>query len=519
MRDIVDYDFSATLAVLQHAADNRGFWVRSCWRVQQNAIENGAPTHAFVVPARQDDVDALYDLLETLQFGGVELDQAGADFVAGGVQFRTGDFVIWCVQPYAGFAQALLLKTPYPRITLADGSLRRPYDASEHHLPSYLGVQAWPVERDFEAATRRVDAIMRPAGGVAVSPGGRHILSGATPSAYSALNQLLRRGVKCFWPPRLPWAGGFVVEATKDLAVVRETAQTTGVRFEAIDDLPLAADVGRSASAAALLYELRMPRLGVYQSWVASIDEGWTRWVLEQCGLEFVTLHDADIRAGGLRQRLDAIVLPDQNPQHIIDGHSAQIMPAPYAGGIGNTGVQSLKEFVGQGGTLLVINRACALVIEKFSLPVNIGRECRKSVPQNQELVGQSHFAADSAMREFSGVGAVLRVVADTLHPLAYGARRQEAVFFFESPVFCLSGGMGILSYSADEVVSATLHEVSAQRHYALVEVLMGRGRVVLFGFRPLFRGQFRATYKFFFNAIFYAAAQAVSAWPRTPSQ
>lgn len=503
LRDIIDYDFSAALAVLQHAAANREFWVRSCWRVQQNAINRDTPPRAFVVPAEQTDSDALDDLLETLHFGGVEIHQMEEDFVADGTSFKKKDFVIWAAQPYGPFAKAMLEKTQYPHIKMSDGTLRRPYDVTAHHLPSYLGVRVWPIENKFEVAAHRLEKIDRAEGYVAISPSGWYILPHATQSTFTALNLLMRRGVKCFWLLRTVAQehAGFVIEATRHLAVLHETAQTTGARFEAFVAPLKGTDFNAPTPG---LYEIHLPRLGVYQSWVAAIDEGWTRWVLEQCGFDFVLVHDAEVRAGNLRRRFDAIVLPDQAPAQIIDGHSPEAMPAPYAGGLGDRGVQALKEFVERGGTLVTFNRACALAIEKFSLPVR-------------------NILAEVALEKFDAPGTVLQVLADTSHPLAHGAQREEAILFFESPAFCLQGGKAILSYPEKEVVISGWLQASPSAgltgHHALVEVSYGEGRVILFGFRPQFRGQFRASYKFFFNAIFYAAAEPLSAWPGTVSQ
>jgi hypothetical protein len=42
----------------------------------------------------------------------------------------------------------------------------------------------------------------------------------------------------------------------------------------------------------------------------------------------------------------------------------------------------------------------------------------------------------------------------------------------------------------------------------ALVEARFGRGRVVLFAFRPQFRGQPFGTFKFLLNAFYLASAR-----------
>ena len=93
--------------------------------------------------------------------------------------------------------------------------------------------------------------------------------------------------------------------------------------------------------------------MGLYQSWTADADEGWTRWVLEHYEFPYKTLHNADIQAGKLHDSFDAIVLPDQTEKSLLEGQTSEFAVKEYRGGLGEKGWQALRDFVNQGGTLI----------------------------------------------------------------------------------------------------------------------------------------------------------------------
>src|SRR5205823_2256732 len=66
------------------------------------------------------------------------------------------------------------------------------------------------------------------------------------------------------------------------------------------------------------------PRVAMYQPWTGgNMDEGWTRWVLEHYEFNLTSIHNADIRAGKLRQKFDAIIIADQDSRAIVEGYDA----------------------------------------------------------------------------------------------------------------------------------------------------------------------------------------------------
>ena len=254
-------------------------------------------------------------------------------------------------------------------------------------------------------------------------------------------------------------------------------------------------------------------RLGMYKAWLPNMDEGWTRFVLEQRGYKPAALDNKALAAGKLRDRFDAIILPDAPKEAMLEGKWRwdpesplkywEELPPDYAGGMGKDGVQALKEFVAQGGTLIALGRATELVLDEFNVPV-------------------MNTLAKAKREDFLCPGSLLRVSYDTSHPVAAGMP-SEGVVFVDAPIAfrtVLPGAdverAAIAQYPAEEedvLVSGWIRGAeNLTRHAAAVALRTGKGRIVLFGFRPQFRAQTEATFPLLFNAIQWSVADAAPA-------
>ena len=231
-------------------------------------------------------------------------------------------------------------------------------------------------------------------------------------------------------------------------------------------------------------------RLGLYKSWTGSMDEGWTRYVFDTFNVPYQSVRDAEVRRGGLRARFDVIVLPSMRMREIVEGNARARYPAEYAGGIAEAGVESLRRFVEEGGTLVCFDASTELAIKRFNLPLR-------------------NVLEDVKSSDFYCPGSILRLAVDTGHPLARGLAREVDAYFINSSAFEATDADGgrvrvVARYGERDVLRSgwLLGEKYLAGKIALAEVPVGRGRVVLFGFRPQHRGQTWATFPFIWNAL-----------------
>jgi hypothetical protein len=488
LRDIVDYQLISTLALLDAAADRREAIVRQIYEVNRQTVDEGrtGPVKAILIPLdiQQDSREALH-LAERLMMGGVEVYRAESAFELDDKPYAAGTLVIPMSQVFARYAKDLLEKQTYPEVRRAPNlPAEAPYDVTAWSLGMQFGVT---VDFSSEALPpvklARVVAPLRASGQVG-GLGPRYTFEYAGADSAIAVNRLLKAGARVALTP----SSHAIVESTSR-NLLEDVAREVGVTLATFEPPP-------PGVPEEPLQQLRTPRVGLYAPWTSgNIDEGWTRWVLEQYEFPFTTLHNADIRAGALRRKYDAIILADQLPREIVDGNLGTAVRPEYRGGIGDIGVDSLQRFVGEGGTLIALGAASDLIIDRFPVPV---RNQKRSLRRDQ------HFAP----------GTILRIQVDTSAPLGYGMAADTYGFYNNSPFFTLVDGFSatkaavIARYPNEDVVASgwLRGEDAMAGRAAVVEVNMRPGRIVLFGLRPQHRAQTHATFPMLFNALYVAA-------------
>ncbi|MCU1258344.1 MAG: peptidase carboxypeptidase [Bryobacterales bacterium] len=426
LRDIIDYQEIAFESCLYNAAIHREDMLRNFYKVGQRAIARTTPW-AFVIPAEQRDPGATRKMLETLAFGQVEIEKA-----------PNGDRLIRMQQPYSSWAKALLERQNYPDLRFYPGGPpKRPYDVTAETLPLLFGVDVKTVDKPLNATLVKETYGDAPAATA---------FSASDTDAWKTANRIWKSG-KPVW---------------RDQRTGEFSASDRGAGWK----------------------KLNQPRIGLYKSFVPAMDEGWTRWILENFGFDYMSVKNADIQAGNLRAKYDVIVFADQHPDDLTDGFEKGSMPDEYTGGLGEKGAAALKDFTKSGGTLLFFNHSTAYAIAQLG------------VPAKNVLDGVAN-------KDFYSPGSLLNVKVDTTSPLTRGLPAEMTIWSEQSPAFT-SDQPSVMNYTNDHVLASgwLLGEKLLNGKSALVDAKLGEGHVILFGLRPQYRAQSYQAFKLFFNAI-----------------
>lgn len=529
LRNNTNYMQTGVLASLQLAARNRETIHRNAWQKGVNALERGrseAP-FAYHVPAAQRDPGALAELLRLLDGHRVEVHRALAAATLGEREIAVGDYLVRMDQPYRNLALTLLGRQEFP-----SDAEHPPYDDVSWSLELMLGLELASIDDAAVLAleVERVEGV--PALGGAVEEGERWIVDHRAQLGLAGLCYALEGAQVSALAE--PWeshpAGSLVISG-----LARDALGELARRFH-LDVAALSPEADPSTLA------ISLPRLALYHCWDYTQDSGWARFTLEQLGVPFETIDKDDLREGGLDARFDVVLVPETRSLALKDfvhgierrwsplaytqtdefpSHGTPLSSPDITGGMGFEGLAELERFVEEGGMLVTLGGAGVLAADSGIAPEvsskpasgNPGSHVTAKVlrPDHPIAWGFPEIAHlfQGNVRGF-GVPdrwygrTVLQLGTQTLAEAERAADREAGLEVEDpeeppaaegekpapKPKLCLSGGLP--------------RPAAFERLPAILDVQVGSGRCVLFGWNPMHRHQNLHDFGFLANALLF---------------
>jgi len=477
LKDIIDYEMIAAQALLEIAAKNRESFLTNFYQAGLKNIKEGItqPPYGYVVPQNQWDTPAVYTFLQKMEEHGVRIYQLEADAQIENRAYQKGDFIIPMNQPYSSFIKVMLERQHYPEIKyMKDGPIIEPYDAAGWTMPLQMGVKTIQLNNTLEGLKLiRVKNLTYP-GEVITGEGDYYCIPAGYNRSVIIVNRLQKRKVNIY---RYTGAningngikpGDFLVKTnTIGEQKMEDVLKGTGVSITKLN-------INKPDNIKLII----RPSIGIYQSYRASMDEGWTRWVLDHFEFNYNILYNKDFNEQELSKH-HVIIFPDQERDTIVKG--------TYKG-------YALKKYVQTGGTIVLLDSAAELGMKDFALPFS---NILKGVKQEK----------------FYCPGSLLRLKVDPNDPIGWGIEEEGFIFFSDSPAFRTSPP---LVKSINRKVVAGFNETGPHllsgyikgekmldRAVMIIRIDYHQGHVIVLGGRVQHRSQTFGTFKFLFNSLY----------------
>jgi len=501
LSDILEGQKTAALATLEVAANNREMILQNMYKKAMRSIRKGEeePPYAYIIPGSQHDPLTSLKLLQTLRELTVEVEQATSPIKVGDVEYPEGSYVIFTSQTARPFLISLLSKTLYrdsPWVRSREGEPLMNYDFATQTMAKFKGVEVIEADEQPQGTFRRIEEVEFPEARVEESKTG-HILDPRLNNSFKAVNLLQGEGIKIhrihediedgLIPP-----GAFYIPQQGDIDdVLQRVAEDAHIDFKA----PMDEDFEHEPVSTL--------RIAMYQRyWGGNMDEGWTRWLLEQYAFPYTTVKDEEVKSG--LDGYDVLILPSDATPFITGEELEEYyeerfkgrralpkLPPEYRSGIGDEGVEKINEFIENGGTVISLNESIGFASEKLKIPV-------------------MNPLKDMKPSQFHCPGSTIHVQIDNQHPLGYGMPREGLLLLRGSRALAVKQThdnqdyTAVATYPEENLLQSgwLIGEEHLSRKAALIEARKGEGKVILYGFQPQARALTDATFKLFFNAL-----------------
>ncbi len=511
LSDIIRYELSSIRSITRTASVYRKDILTFRNNLCRKEIEKGqtrAPA-CFVIPDKQHDPGERNEMVKLLQRHGVHVYRMNSDLDTDNYRFKAGDLVIPLAQPYRAFIKEVLEAQQFPvRHYTPGGDVIRPYDIASWSLPLHRGVTSIMIEKPVNGLADQMELLSSP-----YQPektvrykSGTLVLPTAWNASYSLVFQALSLGIPVY---RVQESGHIAdVPVQKGDFLVSTTGKKVSLLDKLAAELPAPVSIvkgnGNLSTRA-----LKLPRIGLVETWFHDMDAGWTRYVLDTAKIPFNVLRPGEMEELDY-SKFDVIIFPDADPDVLKTGaykngsdYYVPDMPPAYRKGMGEKGLLNLVRFINDGGVVLAWGKSTGLFTGSLKEPAGEDKteSFRLPVRDISSQVKQAGLYVP---------GSLLRLNLKPDHPVSLGMTETVNVFSRGTPVFSTS----IPRLDMDRRILGTFpetdillsgyaeHEEKLANRAAAVWLKKGNGQLVLLGFNPQFRASTSGVYKLLFNSL-----------------
>lgn len=567
-RSSIAKHFVASMTTLETLSAHREKRLKDFYDFRRNAMAEKDKVRQIVIIPDRDPVKAA-DLLEILLRAKVEIRIAKNSFSsnlshsyemkdapAEKKTFPAGSIVIDLNQPQRKLIKGLLEQdTPqdaafvreqvekFQRNEMRGKSVEKEdysfYDITAWSLPLAFDLEAYWTEdsSSVEGVSVTGDTVNEfRKGDVSGRAKVAYVIPYETDGAGAMAIRLLKDGFRVNVATKTMNAGGrnwepgtFVVRIARNSEKVHDAvaklSTELGVKVTAINSGY--GDEGDTPIGGENVVSLRSPKIAVLaDEGVSQTSYGSLWWTLDRYGIEFTALTFGSIRAGALKP-YNVLILPD--------GQAGR-----YMSGFGQGGVNALKEWTRNGGTVITFKGASV-----FAALKDVGMTTSKLVGSEEEGEGKSGKKEDAtdtsvpsnpkndkqdwqspvlppiaspsatAGKVPEGVaGAIMRARVDRTTKFSFGIDDDHVPVLLASGYFFQYSkeGSNVLVFEANPskplTISGFVWEGNTERLLKgtshMIAERDGSGQVILFAEDPFFRGIFRSLTRPFFNSILF---------------
>ncbi len=508
LSDIVKYEFENTLSYLNTSAQHRSEILTFRNEVTRREIERGksqAPYY-YIMPKNQHDQGEMAAIVNLLARHGVKIYELKDDVLIQNRLYKAGDVVIPLSQPYRAFIKEVMEVQKFPvRHYTAGGEMIKPYDITTWSLPLHRGVEAVEINIPvgISEKLRLVKLPYTIKNGVTAGARWAFFTSSANESFKAAFFALGR---------------GMAVERTKEPVEINGSTYPAGSfivpvdnRYIALEQILTIIPVYLEAKPNATFKPVKMPRVGVVESWFHDMDGGWIRYIFDQYHIPYKILRPADLQTTRLQRDFEILFFTDQSKGVFMNGKyelgSQQIpanFPPEFSKGMEKKGFDNLMQFINNGGKVMAWGGA----VDLFMGPLSIGEDAAK----DDFILPVANIGRELTTAGLYIPGSLLSLKVRNEHPLAWGIQPEIGVFHRGIPVFRTSfptrdmDRRVIATFTDEKILMSGFaqKEELLKKEAALVWVGKGKGHIILSSFNPQFRASTPVAYKFMFNAMFF---------------